>query len=147
MKAWHCGCGAILLLSAQYRSPVLQYSLQTAINTDSQWMNVPWLWDLSYHGRLIYDLKTYISWILTRVNNNNYSWYLVWVPAPSREEEGSGTLCIDDLFFTPHGYHGAPDMSRQLIEYELVIATRFTFCDMELRNACIPQPNPYSPRA
>ena len=31
---------------------------------------------------------------------------IVWVPAPSQEEEGSGTLRIDDLFFTPHGYHG-----------------------------------------
>ena len=57
---------------------------------------------------------------------------LVWVPAPSHEEEGSGTLRINDLFFTPHGYRGAT------IECELVIATRFTCCDMELRNVCIP---------
>ena len=40
---------------------------------------------------------------------------LVWVPAPSQRKEGSGTLRITDLFFTPHGYRGAT------IECELVM--------------------------
>ena len=31
---------------------------------------------------------------------------VVWVPAPSLREEGSSTLHISDLFFTPHGTHG-----------------------------------------
>ena len=49
---------------------------------------------------------------------------VVWVPAPSQEEEGSGTLRISDLFFTPHGHRGAT------IECESVV---HTYCDENLR--------------
>ena len=58
------------------------------------------------------------------VHNFESAAQVVWVPAPSQEEEGSGTLRTSDLFFTPHGYRGAT------IECESVI---HTYCDEYLR--------------
>ena len=37
-----------------------------------------------------------------------------YIASPFTREEGSGTLCTADLFFTSHGYRGAT------IKYELL---------------------------
>ena len=58
---------------------------------------------------------------------------LVRVPAPSQRKEGSGTLRIADLFFTPHGYRGTT------IECESVIVT-YTFVSACVHSIAIPIP-------